>query len=75
MYNMNLAEFHQACDRLADTGWTISQIGRLCRFRDRFQQTSLDLPDINPEIRRLAFIRWLVQTGKLSEYTVRENGI
>jgi len=65
---MNLTEFYQACERLIDTGWTISEIKRLCHFRDRFQQTSEDLPDLNLDIRRLEFIRWLVQAGKLSDW-------
>jgi len=65
---MNLAEFYQACDRLIDTGWTIPELERLCHFRDRFQQTSLDLPDLTFDIRHLEFIRWLVQTGKLSDW-------
>jgi hypothetical protein len=65
---MNLTEFYQACERLLDTGWTIPEIERLCHFRDRFQQTSVDLPDLNLDIRHLEFGRWLVQTGKLSDW-------
>ena len=65
---MNLTEFYQACERLLDAGWTIPEIERLCHFRDRFQQTSVDLPDLNLNIRHLEFVRWLVQTGKLSDW-------
>ncbi len=64
---MNLPEFYQACDRLIDTGWTIPELARLCHFRDRFQQTSIDLPDLNLNIRLLEFIRWLVQTGRITD--------
>jgi hypothetical protein len=65
---MNLTEFYQSCERLLDTGWTIPEIKRLCHFRDRFQQTSKDLLDLNLDIRHLGFIQWLVQTGKLSDW-------
>ncbi len=65
---MNLAEFYQACERLIDTGWTLQQIERLCHFRDSFQRTSIDKPDLNLDIRHLEFIRWLVQTGRISDW-------
>ncbi len=71
---MKQTEFYEACDQLIASGWTIWEIERLCRFRDRFQQTSEDLPDFNLDIRRLEFIRWLVQIGKLSEYATQEKG-
>ncbi|MGZ3615771.1 MAG: hypothetical protein ACXWPS_12560 [Ktedonobacteraceae bacterium] len=64
---MNLAEFYQACDRLIETGWKIPELERLCHFRDSFKQTSLDLPDLNLDIRHLEFIRWLVQTGRITD--------
>lgn len=64
---MNLTEFYQACEKLLDAGWTIAEMKRLCDFRDRFQQTSEDLPDIYPDMRHLEFIRWLVQSGRLSD--------
>ena len=62
---MNTQEFYQVCDRLIDTGWTLPELERLCHFRDSFQQTGLDLPDLNLDIRHLEFIRWLVQTGRI----------
>ena len=65
---MNLTEFYQACERLLDTGWTIPEMKRLCYFRDRFQQTSMDLPDLKLDIRHLEFIRWLVQTGRMTDW-------
>jgi len=66
--NMNLAEIYRAVTQLLDTGWTIPEIERLNRFANRFQLTSEDLPDFNLNIRRLEFIRWLVQAGKLSDW-------
>lgn len=68
MNNMNLAEFYQVCDRLIASGWTMPEIERLNHFRDSFKQTSMDLPDLNLDTLHLEFIRWLVQTGKLSDW-------
>ncbi len=65
---MNLTEFYQACERLFDAGWTIVEMKRLFDFRDRFQLTSEDLPDKYYDMRHLEFIRWLVQTGRLSDW-------
>jgi hypothetical protein len=65
---MNLTEFYHACVRLINNGWTIPEIERLCHFRDRFQQTSMDLPDLNLDIRHLEFSRWLVQTGRITDW-------
>ena len=65
---MNLAEIYRAVTRLLDSGWTVPEIERISHFRSRYQQTKEDLPDFKVEIRRLEFIRWLVQTGKLSDW-------
>lgn len=68
MSPMNLAAFYQACEHLIDTGWTIPQIERLCHFRDSFQRTSMDMRDLNLDIRHLEFIRWMVQTGRMTDW-------
>jgi hypothetical protein len=65
---MNLTDIYRAVTRLLDTGWTIPEIELLSHFRNTFQQTRDDLPDFNLDIRRLEFIRWLFQTGKLSDW-------
>ncbi len=67
---MNLSEIYQAITRLLDAGFTVPEIERLSQFRDKFQQTSEDLPDLNLNlnIRRLEFIRWMVQTGRISDW-------
>jgi hypothetical protein len=62
---MNPTEFYQACDRLIASGWTMQEIELLNHFRNRYEQTSMDLPDLTLDIRHLEFLRWLVQTGKL----------
>jgi hypothetical protein len=64
---MNPTEFYQACDRLIASGWTIWEIERLNFFRERYKQTSMDLLDLALDVRHLEFMRWLVQTGKLSD--------
>ena len=63
---MNPIEIYEVRDRLIDSGWTIWEVERLCRFLIRYKQTSMDLPDLALDIRRLEFLRWLVQTGRLS---------
>jgi len=64
---MNPTEFYEACDRLIASGWTVWEIERLNFFRERYKQTSIDLLDLTLDIRHLEFIRWLVQTDKLSD--------
>lgn len=65
---MNLIEIYRAVTRLLNTGWTVPEIERLSHFRNRFQQKSEDLQDFNLDIKHMEFIRWLFQTGKLSEW-------
>ena len=69
MDSRSLAEIYLAVTRLLDAGWTVSQIERLSQFRNSFQQTSEDLPDpnFNLDIRHLEFIRWMVQTGRITD--------
>ena len=70
MSPMNLSEIYQAVTRLLDAGFTIPEIERLSQFRTSFQQSSQDLPDTNLHLdpRRLEFIRWMVQTGRISDW-------
>ena len=65
---MNLKEIYRAVSRLLDAGWTIPEIEQLNHFRNRFQQTDVDVADLNLDVQHLEFIRWLLQTGKLSEW-------
>ena len=65
---MNLTEIYRAVTRLLNAGWTVPEIERLSHFRSRFQQKREDLPDFKLDIKQLEFIRWLFQTGKLSEW-------
>jgi hypothetical protein len=65
---MNLTEIYRVVTLLLDAGWTIPEIERLSQFRSRYEQTSEDLPELNLDFRHLEFIRWLVQTGNLSDW-------
>ena len=57
----------QRCyEQLQWTGWSATGIKRLQLFRSTYVQISLDLPSLDQ--RRLEFARWLVLTGKLSEW-------
>ena len=48
------------------SGWDITGIKRLQLFRDAYVQAPLDLPSL--DLCRLEFARWLVLTGKLSDW-------
>jgi hypothetical protein len=50
---------------LRQVGFTEKEIERLNQLRR--DSTELELQQSSVEYRRLAFIRWLVTTGKLSE--------
>lgn len=66
MHDLNLAEIFRAVTKLLDSGWTIPEIERLSRFRAGFQQTSED--ELTVDIRRLEFIRWLVQASRITDW-------
>ena len=66
MHDLNLAEIFRAVTKLLDSGWTIPEIERLSRFRIRFQHTSEDVLAV--DIRRLEFIRWLVQASRITDW-------
>jgi hypothetical protein len=55
----------QDAEVLRQVGFTEEEIERLNQLRR--DSTELELQQSSVEYRRLAFIRWLVATGKLSE--------
>ncbi len=55
----------QAFSLLRRAGWQEIAIKRLARFRRTYKLTALDQAPLDPE--RLAFARWLVTTGRLTE--------
>ncbi len=63
---MNPTELYKMCDRLLDFGWKPYEAERLYAFLLRYQPTRLDLPDPTFDMRKLEFLHYLVQTGRLS---------
>lgn len=55
----------RALSRLRLAGWQETAIKQLVRFRQTYTHTELDQAQLDP--RRLAFARWLVATGRLTE--------
>lgn len=53
-------------EQLQWTGWSATGIKRLQLFRSAYVQTALDLPSLDQRL--LKFVRWLVLTGKLSDW-------
>jgi hypothetical protein len=66
MHTLSLGELFRAVTKLLDAGWTIPEIERLSRFRNRFQHTSEDV--LTVDIRYLEFIRWLVQSSRITDW-------
>ena len=65
--HMNPTEIFEVCDRLIDSGWKSWEVNRLRFFLIGYQQTRVDLPDPTFDMRRLEFLRYLVQTGRLAD--------
>lgn len=55
----------QALSLLRQGGWEETAIKRLTRFQSTYTRTELDRAPLDPK--RLAFVRWLVTTGRLTE--------
>jgi hypothetical protein len=64
---MNSTEIYEVCNRLLHAGWKIWEVDQLYAFLRRYKQTSMDLPDLAFDIRKLEFLRYLVHTGRLSD--------
>ncbi len=64
---MNTTEIYEVCNRLFHVGWKIREVERLYAFLSRYKQSSMDLPDLAIDIRKLEFLRYLVQTNRLSD--------
>ncbi len=64
---MNSTEIYEVCNRLYRAGWKLLEVERLYDFLSKYKQTNMDLPDLTFDIRHLEFLRYLVQTGRLSD--------
>ena len=59
-------DYKEAIEMLRRAGLTHAEVDRIIRFRKQFVANEMDqAPD---DYRRLEFIRWLFQTGKLTDY-------
>ena len=65
--HMKPKELYEMCGRLLDCGWKSYEAERLYDFLLRYRQTRLDLPDLTFDMRKLKFLSYLVQTGRLSD--------
>ena len=48
---------------LEHVGFSSEEIARLFRFKERYQQGAYQ--EATPEFKRLAFVRWLYEQGRL----------
>lgn len=63
---MNQMNLEQALVMLRKLGFSAQEIDRLIRFRRRYAQKS-EMDQASLDLRHLEFVRWLVQTGKLTD--------
>lgn len=63
---MNQMNLEQALVMLRNLGFSAQEIDRLIRFRRRYAQKS-EMDQASLDLRHLEFVRWLVQTGKLTD--------
>jgi hypothetical protein len=52
---------------LRQAGCSGLEIDQLCQWSRAYQPNEQDQPALNPHLAHLRFLRWLVQTGKLTE--------
>lgn len=63
--NQNRINYKDDFDGLRRGGFTEGEIEKLTQLRH--DQTELEMSRNSAEYHRLAFVRWLVETGKLSD--------
>jgi hypothetical protein len=63
---MNQMNLEQALVMLRKLGFSAQEIDRLIWFRRRYAQKS-EMDQASLDLRHLEFVRWLVQTGKLTD--------
>ena len=65
-WNHNHLHYKEDFEALHRAGFTEYEIERLTQLRR--DRTELELSRTSAEYQRLAFVRWLVATGKLSDH-------
>ena len=63
--SMGQSNYQEALEFLRQNGFTASEIERLCRLRREYSEQERDR--VSADLRRLAFVRWLVTTGRLTD--------
>ena len=63
---MHQMDYKDALDMLRGAGFSTTEMERLARLRRAYAYNELD--QAPAEYRRLEFIRWLVATGRLTDY-------
>ncbi len=63
MNNKNVQQSHM---NLLEVGFTQTQIERLSQFRSTYIEQ--EEQQVLKELRRLEFVRWLVATGRITDY-------
>ncbi len=63
---MNQMNYKDALDMLRRAGFTAKEIDRLSKLRRDRMENAMDRAPVH--LRRLEFIRWLVATGRLTDY-------
>ena len=64
-WNQNHLNYKEDFEALRRGGFTENEIQQLTQLRR--DRTELEMSQTSAEYRRLAFVRWLVATGKLSD--------
>ena len=65
-WNQNHMNYKEDLEALRREGFTENEIERLTQLRR--DRTEFELSLTSAEYQRLAFVRWLMATGKLSEH-------
>ena len=63
--HMNQIDEQAACSLLRQAGFTASEVDRLRQLRRGYVEQ--EIRQALAESRRLAFVRWLVRTGRLTD--------
>lgn len=66
MMNDRKVKQSQSHVNLLEVGFTQTQIERLSQFRQNYREK--EKQQVLVELRRLEFVRWLVATGRITDY-------
>jgi hypothetical protein len=64
--SMDQRNYQEALELLCQNGFTAAEIERLCQLRRDYSEQEQNRV-VSADLRRLAFVRWLVTTGRLTD--------